>query len=107
MIFFVTVRLSETVHAQGLGFTKTLYAYVWAASADHASHLSTAWYQHKGCVVDKSSSTPALHQELRTFAMPESIINIPESMLQQEYDRRGWPDSLREPARRVPASMMH
>lgn len=107
MIFFVTLRLSEAVHAQGLGFTKTLFAYVFAATADHASHLATAWYQHKGCVVDKASVTPALQQELRSFSMPESIINIPESLLQQEYDRRGWPDSLREPARCVPASLMH
>ena len=107
MIFFVTLRLSETVHAQGIGFTKTLFAYVCASTSDHAAHLATAWYQHKGCVVDKASVAPAIHQELRSFSMPETIINIPESLLQQEYDRRGWPDSLREPARRVPASMMH
>lgn len=107
MIFFVTVRLSQSVHAQGLGFTKTLFAYAWASTGDHASHLATAWYQSKSCVVAMASATPALQQDLRTFSMPESIINIPESILQQEYDRRGWPDSLRVPAHRVPASLMH
>lgn len=107
MIYFVTIRLSQSVHAQGLGFTKTLFAYVWAASPDHASQLATVWYQHKGCIVEQSSVTPAIKQELRSFAMPDSIINIPDSFLQQEYERRGWPDSLREPARRVPASLMH
>jgi hypothetical protein len=106
MFYFVTLTFAEWVHAQGLGFTKTYYAYVWASSPEHSSHLATAWYQMKDCIVDRADSLPALQQDLARFCFPESIINLPDDVLQREYDRRGWPDSFREPGRRVPASMM-
>lgn len=106
MFYFVTLSLAQTVHAVGLGFTKTIYSYAWASSPEHASHLATAWYQLKGCIVDRAISSLAIQQNVARYSLPESIINLPDDVLQREYDLRGWPDSFREPGRRVPASMM-
>lgn len=106
MFYFVTLSLAQTVHAQGLGFTTTVYSYAWATSPEHAAHLASAWHSLKGCVVNRATASPAIQQDLARFSLPEAIINLPDDVLHLEYERRGWPDSLREPGRRVPASLM-
>ena len=106
MFFFVTLLLAQSVHAQGLGFTKTLYAYCWCPDALTARQLATNWFESQGCLVESASASPAIQQHLRKYALPETIIGLPDDVLQQEYEIRGWPESLRSVARRVPASAL-
>ena len=101
MIYFVTLTLSEAVHVQALGFTRILYCYAYASSEEHANQLSTFWYQQQGCAVVRASCSIANRSALSNFTFPEQIVDLPSAQLVAEFDRRGYPDSLRSPGRRV------
>lgn len=107
MIFFVTLKLNRGVLAIGLGFTDMLICHVFATSPESASSLATAWYSGKGCDVASAKSVIAVQQDLRRYYLPESIINLPDHMLQSEYDRRDFPAHLRTAGRcvAVPAAL--
>ena len=103
MIYFVTLVLSKQVHVQALGFTKMLYCYAYASSEEQANQLAALWYQQQGCAVVRASCSLAGRPTLSSFTFPEQIVDLPEDQLIAEFDRRGYPDSLRSPGRRVSA----
>src|SRR4051812_46716248 len=101
-IHFVTLGLSEQVHAQGLGFTSMLFAYVFAASSVEATEVARRFYEARKCKVSRCSGREALHTDLSRFTFPEQIIDLPDEMLQLEYERRGYPTLFRVPGFRSP-----
>lgn len=105
IIWFVSINTVELVHAQGLGFTKQYYTYAFAATAAEAAELCKQWYEVKRGIkclpIKEAACKPASQQDLGSYTFPNQIINIPEAMLTEIYDRRGYPASLRTKAFRV------
>lgn len=73
-IYFVTISLSETVHAGCLGFTKLLHEYAEAPTVDRAAAAAVRWAERQGAKVIKADATEALQQDRRRYVFPEKII---------------------------------
>ena len=105
IIWFVSVNTVGLIHAQGLGYTKQFYAYAFAASAAEAAKLCKQWYEEKRGIqclpIKEAACKPASQQKLASYTFPNQIINIPEAMLTEIYDQRGYPPSWRTKAFRV------
>ena len=73
-------------------------------SAAEAAAVGVKWYAEKKgipCTVKESECLPAKQQAFDTYSFPHQIINIPADVLAGIYDRRGYPESLRDAAFRV------
>ncbi len=74
-IYFVSLRLDRTVHALGVGFTRSIHVYARGASADDASRLAGQHYEGKyKLVVEQAYAKLAIQQDERRYAFPDQII---------------------------------
>lgn len=108
-IYFVSAFLSETIHAFGLGFTDFVNQYAYAASAEEAEQVTTAWLTSQGCKVRnaKCGTLAAVKQDANSYTFPHQIINLPQELLDPVYDRREYPAHWRDPARTVSPATLH
>jgi hypothetical protein len=84
VIYFATVRFSEDVHAQGLGFTRLFFPYVDADNPTEAEALIRAHYASPRAyavvgprgipIVERVTMNPAKFQDLSRYTFPEQII---------------------------------
>lgn len=100
-IHFVTVNLNETVHCQALGFTKQFYLYACASNEAEAELVARAWCVERGLDVKNTKAMAGGNQQISRYTFPEQIINMPQKILDAEYDRRQYPDDWRAKARIV------
>lgn len=94
-IYCVDIKLHKQIHAQGWGFTKFYIAYAYAADRAEAEAVVTKWAVGREMEVKSTSASPAVNQDVRTYAFPHQIINLPVDVLSQEYERRNYPESYR------------
>ncbi|MBN3760938.1 hypothetical protein [Burkholderia sp. Ac-20365] len=87
-IFYVTVRFSEEVHANG--FTSRLDKYVCAADADEARRVGIAYFENKGCKVTTAEARLSGIQDTNRLNA-DNIVNIPREVLFAQYERRQTP----------------
>lgn len=82
-IYWVVPKLNQEVHAGPLGFTKVLYYFVWAGSAEEASSLMNAYLIGEGLSLNRLQQPPrlALNQNLKSYYFPEQIIGLPEALI--------------------------
>jgi hypothetical protein len=103
-IFFTTVSLLKQVYIMGggFGFTTVFYKYVCAASKEEAEALVYQWATAQGCEVKAvTADSLAVDQNVSTYTFPHQIINMPQQVLDDEYDRRKYPISYRDPGQQV------
>jgi len=73
-VWFVTLRLGETVHEQALGFTRTIHRYTaGAASENEAEALTRRWAEHKQIKVERIEARPAL--PCQRYVFPEDFLD--------------------------------
>lgn len=102
-IYWVEMRFLKEVHAQALGFTKWFSKYVYANAPEEAEAAVKLWAESKEIELDRVLSCRlAKIQDYTTYTFIEQIINLPNAMLQAEYDRRGYPPSFRSPGQSFP-----
>src|SRR5574337_1494239 len=81
MIYFVTVNLEQSVHAQALGFTKMLYMHGWGSSPQEAVDNVKSYLAAKQLTVRKDDgATLAKQQDVRRYSFPEQICGLPEDL---------------------------
>lgn len=80
MIYFVTAMLKEQVHAQALGFTKTVYLFGWGDTKGEAQDNVAAYLTGSEIKVEKTDSSAALEQNAARYAFPEQIVGLPEHL---------------------------
>lgn len=102
-IYFLTIVLNKTVHMQALGYTTQLYQYACASSPEEAQAVAEQWAMQQGCDVKTvhAGRTPASQQDVHTYAFPHQIINLPKGVLDNLYDRRGYPEDWKTPGRYI------
>lgn len=101
-IWFITINLNDQVHCMGgLGFTKQFYMYVCAGNQEEACRLADTWATSQGCNVQNTSGSESTNQDVFSYTFPHQIINLSQSILDQIYDKRGYPPLYRNPARIV------
>lgn len=98
-IYFCTASLRDQVHAQALGFTRILYLYAFAESDEEAQDLVAYHLAEKDVVVVRVEVKVASEQNPQRYTFLHQIINLPQAVLDEEYERRDYPDSFRDPAR--------
>lgn len=100
-IYCVDIKLHKAIHAQGWGFTKFYLAYSYASSPEAAQAVVAKWASSRKMEVKSTTASPAINQDVRTYAFPHQIINLPEDVLIREYERRRYPESFRSVGVRV------
>lgn len=107
-IYWAEIWLNKDVHMIGLGFTKLFYKFVCADSATEAEAAVHQWAAAEGCDVLKVRvSRAAVKQDITTYTFPEQILNLPDEVLQAEYERREYPASWRTKGQRVDVEVAH
>lgn len=108
-IYFVSVFLSETIHAIGLGFTDYVHQYAYASSPEEAELVTEEWLKSQGHKVRnaKCGTLASAKQDINSYTFPHQIINLPQAMLDPIYERRGYPAHWRDPARKVELAQLH
>lgn len=97
MIHFVTIHLHEQVHAQALGFTKTLYMYGWGKDPAEAGRNVMAYCQASDLKPDRISSAILSHeQDLGRFTFPEQIYGLPAAVGRLTLSRRSYTEAMIE-----------
>lgn len=92
MIHFVTVNLEQEVHAQALGFTKTVYLYGYGSSDEAVDHV-TAYLASQHLRVRKiASASKAVEQDPRRYTFPEQICGLPEDLALEAIRHKALPD---------------
>lgn len=94
-IYCVDIKLHKQIHAQGWGFTKFYIAYAYAAAPGEAEAVVAKWAADREMEVKSTSASPAVNQDVRTYAFPHQIINLPVDVLSNEYERRNYPEPFR------------
>ncbi|TXI25561.1 MAG: hypothetical protein E6Q67_00805 [Roseateles sp.] len=78
MIHLITIHLQEHVHAQALGFTKTLHLYGWGKNATEAGRNVMAYCLGANLKPERiSSAILSQKQDLDGFTFPEQIYGLP------------------------------
>lgn len=95
-IYWVVPKLQQEVHAGALGFTKTLYFYVWARSEGEAKTLMEAYLNGEGLALDRLQQKPclAINQNLKTYYFPEQIIGLPEELIEPDLLPSAFKDKV-------------
>ena len=71
------------------------------ANEAEAELAAKAWCVGRGLDVKNTKAMAAGNQVISSYTFPEQIINLPQEVLDAEYDRRQYPDDWREKARTV------
>lgn len=104
MIHFITVGLVSQVHAQALGFTSTVYLFVWAVSSEAAKRLATHYLEGSGIAVRKVlSAALAVQQSPARYTFPEQIHGLPATHLSEALRGRQYSDEMLQDALRAHA----
>lgn len=107
-IYWVEVWLNQDVHMIGLGFTRLFHKYACANTREEAEAVVLKWSLDQCCDVKKIVALrSAVIQDVKTYTFPDRIINLPDEVLQSEYERRGYPESMRERGQQVKAEVAH
>lgn len=91
-IYFASIFLGETVHAQALGFTDYIMKYVRAETEEQALDLIRQWSQALNVKIKKASFSVAKAQELKSYTFPEQILGIQEGEWVEIHRARGYPE---------------
>lgn len=98
MIHFVTVDLVDQVHAQGLGFTRQIFCFAHAPSAEDAEARVRAYLQKQQLpAIRKLHARKSVRQDAGSFTFPEQVIDLPAATLKAIYEQRGYPADWRKP----------
>ena len=100
-IYWVELYLGVQIHAVALGFTKWYSKYAYAKSADEAEQVIGVWAKQNDLQVERMSTRLAHEQDHRRYTFPHQIVNLPASLLAEEYDRRKYPAEMRDPGQVV------
>lgn len=107
-IYWAEIWLNKDVHMIGMGFTKLFYKYVCAQNSKEAEAAVLQWATSSGCDVLKVNvSGAAVKQTVSSYTFPHQILNLPSEVLQAEYDRRDYPESLRDKGQHVTLEVEH
>lgn len=105
MIHFVSIHLTEQVHAQALGFTKTLYMYGWGKDANEAGRNVTAYCLGADLKPDRIFSTSvSQQQDPKRFTFPEQIHGLPSAVGRSVIKQMPFTESMIEEALNKQAS---
>lgn len=73
-IYFVTVRLGVDVHVQALGFTKSVFEFAYADTAEAAQSLARQHYAKRKLPVEMVAASYAIQQDPAQYMHPEKIL---------------------------------
>lgn len=95
MIHFVTVHMKELVHAQALGFTKTVYLHCWGVDAAEAERHALAYCLGIGAKPDFCSKPSiAQQQDPNRYTFPEQIHGLPKDVAERAIRAHDFGDSI-------------
>lgn len=94
-VYLATVHLSEEVHAQALGFTRTIYPFVWGTDEDEARAHAMAYCLGAELKPERvSSCTVFTQQEIKRFTFIEQIHGLPPDLAVAGLTAQQWPEAI-------------
>lgn len=94
-IFYVTINLTQQIYCIGYGFTKLYHKYIWAKDIDSAEKLASLWCTKQMMQLSSVIAIEAVSQDIKTYTFLEQVLNIPAEILQNEFQRREYPQDMR------------
>lgn len=95
-IFFIGVKLDQTIHAQALGFTDYVHLYGWGKSQEEAQNNVAAYLMGSiGVAVARFVSTSkASKQDFASYCFPEQIYGAPKADIKAAILAKPWTEGM-------------
>lgn len=95
-IFFVGVKLDQTIHAQALGFTDYLHMYGWGESPEEAQNNVAAYLMGsiEVGVAKFVSTSKSDKQDFASYCFPEQIYGAPKADIKAAILAKPWPENM-------------